>query len=329
MNFQLQHSDIQQYYRGGKNYDLSIILMKCIATFFVLNSHMSICYPENFRFLSSGGAIGNALFFFISGFTLFLSKPTDFFNYYKKRIARVYPAVIGMALFACLTFYSSGNIIYELTRYWFINCIMIYYAILWFCRYCKLNIPFIICVASCISIFLLLYSFNFKSGNLIYSDLIFRYFLYFTFMAQGAFIGLHRDSYKCRWYHYFLLVTSFVSWYVFIILFKNNALQLLSLLSLFVFCYSLYVVGRVKWITTLIKLPYVNWIIYFCGALCLEVYLIQKLFFTSALNFIFPLNIPVIMGTVILGAYLLHIFSNIFVQTFEKNPYNYKKIFQL
>ncbi len=50
-----------------RNYALDF--MKCIATMLVLNSHMDICYPGH-EYLATGGAIGNCLFFCISGFLL-------------------------------------------------------------------------------------------------------------------------------------------------------------------------------------------------------------------------------------------------------------------
>ena len=49
----------------------AIDILKFFAVFLVMNSHMEICYPK-FQFLATGGAIGDALFFFASGFTLFL-----------------------------------------------------------------------------------------------------------------------------------------------------------------------------------------------------------------------------------------------------------------
>lgn len=54
-----------------KKRDTAIDFVKFLALFLVLNSHMGECYPK-WQFLATGGAIGDALFFFASGFTLFL-----------------------------------------------------------------------------------------------------------------------------------------------------------------------------------------------------------------------------------------------------------------
>lgn len=51
---------------------IGIDLLKVLAVFLVMNSHMRICYPK-YSALATGGAIGDALFFFASGYTLLLS----------------------------------------------------------------------------------------------------------------------------------------------------------------------------------------------------------------------------------------------------------------
>ena len=53
-----------------KQRNISIDILKCFAALIITNSHMDILYPK-FGALATGGAIGDALFFFCSGFTLF------------------------------------------------------------------------------------------------------------------------------------------------------------------------------------------------------------------------------------------------------------------
>lgn len=48
--------------------------------------------------MASGGAIGDALFMFCSGFTLFLGTNERFDNYYKKRIRRIVPSMVALSL---------------------------------------------------------------------------------------------------------------------------------------------------------------------------------------------------------------------------------------
>lgn len=53
-----------------KERDISIDILKFIAAILITNSHMELLYSK-YSFLATGGAIGDVLFFFCSGFTLF------------------------------------------------------------------------------------------------------------------------------------------------------------------------------------------------------------------------------------------------------------------
>lgn len=58
-----------------KNRDYAIDLIKFIGVLLIINSHLGVAYPK-WSFLASGGAIGNSLFFFASGFLLsYKNKP--------------------------------------------------------------------------------------------------------------------------------------------------------------------------------------------------------------------------------------------------------------
>lgn len=89
-----------------KKRDYSIDILKFFAVFLIINSHMDICYPR-FSILATGGAIGDCLFLFASGYTLFWKQPTRFDNWYKRRINRIYPSVIMCALVGALVTWSS------------------------------------------------------------------------------------------------------------------------------------------------------------------------------------------------------------------------------
>lgn len=54
-----------------KKRDFSIDVLKFFAIFLIINSHSDIAYPR-FSMLATGGAIGDCLFLFCSGYTLLL-----------------------------------------------------------------------------------------------------------------------------------------------------------------------------------------------------------------------------------------------------------------
>lgn len=76
--------------------NLSLELLKFLAVLLVFNSHCDPLYGR-YAALATGGAIGDALFFFASGFTLFLGRFARFDNWYKRRIKRIYPSLIAWA----------------------------------------------------------------------------------------------------------------------------------------------------------------------------------------------------------------------------------------
>ena len=63
-----------------KQRNIGIDILKCFAAIVITNSHMDILYPK-FGALATGGAIGDALFFFCSGFTLFLGTHESYLSY--------------------------------------------------------------------------------------------------------------------------------------------------------------------------------------------------------------------------------------------------------
>lgn len=90
----------------------SIDILKCLAALMITNSHMELLYGD-YSMLATGGAIGDVLFFFCSGYTLFLGRNARFDNWYKRRINRIYPTVFAWALVAAVVFGRDMNM-YEI-----------------------------------------------------------------------------------------------------------------------------------------------------------------------------------------------------------------------
>ena len=86
-----------------KQRDISIDILKFIAAIMITNSHMELLYGK-YSALATGGAIGDVLFFFASGFTLFLGRMGRFDNWYKRRINRIYPTVFAWAIMGAFIF---------------------------------------------------------------------------------------------------------------------------------------------------------------------------------------------------------------------------------
>ena len=118
-----------------KERNIGIDILKFIAALIITNSHMELLYGK-YSALATGGAIGDVLFFFCSGFTLFLGKMGRFDNWYKRRINRIYPTVFAWAIMGAFIFGYHNDMKYTLIDGggWFVTCIMIYYVILYIIR---------------------------------------------------------------------------------------------------------------------------------------------------------------------------------------------------
>lgn len=306
----------------------SIDFVKLLAVFFVLNSHMGICYPR-YGFLSTGGAIGDALFFFISGFTLFLGGNYRFDNWYKRRLSRIYPSILATGIVACLVFKSNDSFFDVITakRYWFVQCIFIYYILLYPIKTYvnKVWIVFAALSVFVIAIFVLLFDFTGKGlfwGGAEY----FRWFFFFLIVLQGAILGKKGQIEFKKW-HLPALIISFIAWYATCYFFNNSNWQILSAVPMFGITYFLYAVSNNKHLKKILKSRFLRKPVLIIGSLCLESYLIQKYLITDSLNSLFPVNIPIVMLLVLLFAFFVRVISEFIRQVFGSNAFDYKKMF--
>ena len=308
--------------------DVAIDFVKVIATLLVLNSHMGICYGD-YSAIATGGGLGDGLFFFISGFTLFLGKRTNFIDWYKRRLGRIFPTVIAVALVSCLIFGNQENFIQVMSveKYWFLQCILICYIVMYpIVRY-DLNLKVIFPMSFVVFLFAYFFLYQFD-GELFYGvNNTFRWLVYFSVMLLGGFICKNSHQIQASKFSILWTFLCVVAWYGVNYLAKGSWLQLLSFFPLIGFCVYAYQLGRSSFIEKCFKNKIAGNILYIIGNLCLESYLIQKLIFTDALNHLFPLNILIIMVAVLLAAYILHGISEIISQIFDSKPFDRKRLF--
>lgn len=305
----------------------AIDILKFIAVFCVMNSHMEICYPR-YQFLATGGAIGDALFFFASGFTLFLGRDMRFDQWYKRRINRIYPSIFAAAIFAYVVWRFEENFgdILIGKRYWFIGCIMVYYVFLYPIKKIKdekiVNGLFLGWLALMVAAFFVIW----EGEALLYSKGFYRCLIFFSFMLQGAIMGKHADCFTCKWWHLPLLLVSAIIWFALVHYDNGNSLIIISIIPLLSLTYSMYCLCNANVLIKAYNTRVWGCIFYVVSQLCLEVYLIQKFIFTNAFNHIFPLNVPVVMLIVIMSAYVVKMLAELISQTFRTEPYEWNKM---
>ena len=315
--------------------NISIDLLKCLAALLITNSHMGMLYGE-YSFLATGGCIGDVLFFFCSGFTLFL-KPMEgikqFPNWYKRRINRIYPTLIAVAILGCLFFETHWDMldIILAKRYWFVSCIMLYYVAIFFVgSYFKDKIFFIgVLVALGTAVW---FYFVYEMPNFsMYAGHFIRWLLFFDFMLLGAKIGTMSKKIKSRPITdiclLLLSVTIFYALFISGMRFRNIAVfQYFSFIPLLSAMYYFYKVGASQWAEKLYRNKVGNIFIRFVGGLCLEIYMVQHFLFTDKMNAIFPLNIVLMFLIIFIVAYFTRCFARFIAQTFKDTPYEWRKV---
>jgi len=113
-------------------------MLKLIAVLLILNSHFDSLYPDKLKILATGGIWGNTIFFVISGY--FTNINGSFFQYMKKKIVRLYPAVT-IVTFVTLVFHlrnirieNIADIVTEFiwpTYYWFVGALVLFYLLIY------------------------------------------------------------------------------------------------------------------------------------------------------------------------------------------------------
>lgn len=309
--------------------DTAIDFVKFIALFLVLNSHMGDCYPK-YQFLATGGAIGDALFFFASGFTLFLGRGTlRFDEWYKRRIKRIYPSVIAVALISAFIFRRNDTFfdVIIAKQYWFIQCIFVLYPFLYLAKkYVSKHIALLLALTV---IIMAAFPFIYKREAFFWGGGYYRWTVYLLFMLLGAILGKERSRIKQMnvWIALSLILVCSIAWYGTAYLFKDSVHLFISIIPMMGVAAFTYCLGRSKPLERLLDSNYLGPVIISIGALCLESYLIQKLIITSEWNDCFPWNIPLIMILVLFASFCAKLLANLVGQLFDSQPIDWRSVF--
>ena len=318
--------------------NVSIDILKCFAALLITNSHMGMLYGK-YDFLATGGCIGDVLFFFCSGFTLFL-KPMEgikqFPNWYKKRINRIYPSIIAVAFLGALFFNVHRDVI-DITLangYWFVACIMLYYVAIFFVGTFFKDNTLIISVLVAVGTAVWFYFACQTPGFSIYGGHHIRWLLFFVFMLLGAKLGTITEQIKSKpLSDLIMLILCIVVFYALFIggtHYRNLVvLQYFSFLPLLGAMYYFYKVGSCKVANRIYNSKVGNLFIRFIGGLCLEIYLVQFFLFTDKMNGIFPLNILIMFLVIFAVAYLTRCLARLISQLFNDAPFDWRKIISL
>lgn len=316
-----------------------IDILRFFAVLLITNSHMKELYPEPFTPLATGGAIGDALFFFCSGYALMFSKNENFFNWYKKRICRIYPAIFAMASIHIMigqkvelddVILRGGG--------WFIQCIFVFYFIFWFVkRYFSKYIPYV--MLADLALILVWYCFWDKNVPILYDGTYLRWPVYFLVMLFGAFLQTKSDSVdsgnKTIIRDIALLFISLFCYYGWVgmgMKFDFFArYQIVSVVFLLALIYLCFRICCSEQMNRFYSKKIAHNIIYWISMMCLEVYICQTDVMHIGIKTIkfFPLNVILTFVVIFVFAYMVKIIGNFLTQTFGTEEYNWKKMITL
>lgn len=326
---------------------LSIAILRVLATALITNTHLNDVWPS--ESLAVGGLLGDVLFFMISGYCLVDSKSKNFFNWYIKRILRIYPAIILMTVFNLSIGYFSliGKSVFSVfvypTLYVFVGAIMLLYIPFYF--YAKLITPIassnerintrsivsrgklsMIGVAAVFACYLIAYLLIVDKSEYWMNAVThpITLFLYFTAMALGAALKriglLEKTNRKSLWV--FLCVIVAVAYALLITYVRSHSwtydYQIAVNIVLLISAVLLFkVVFQYEESLNLFLCPKGNsnnWrsrCVWKISELTLDIYVVQLLIIDHLKGIAFPFNLLLIIPAILAAALIVHFISGI------------------
>lgn len=314
-----------------KQYNIrdNTLFLRFLAIVLVINSHMDLFYPV--PMFSTGGAIGNSIFFMLSSFGLLLSeinKPQTLTKYFIKRLVRIYPVVwtsvlflmIPLVLFDYFYLYEEAKDLVESTylnnpfliisiiffppnQYWFLQTLIFFYFIGFFfiknfsIKKIIISITFLI-VLYCITYL----NFSDYSRLVIEQTLAFKLIFYaIVFLLGIYFASINKDIKYTGIKDYIILIVIILSIYTHKYLWIKGILleyqfiqQLLILPMLYYFLkvsHSPFILNKIM------QIPYISSFINLIASMTLEIYIVHILIRLYVLEYVpnFPENVFVFL----------------------------------
>lgn len=309
-----------------KHYN-EITWLKVIAATFIIWFHLKWYVPQEFAPLFIGGAIGNSLFFFCSGYLLKFKSERYLGQWILKKYIRLMPAV-WITYILCSATYSFTDCYWVPINlgtwllpkyYWFICSLLLYYTICWICKQfltnknCQINIILIIFITCFVQlIWYLLFcettNVNIDGGNI-------KAWYFFVFFLWGYYCKQRQIKYQIPKWTIFTAPFSLALFFGYKIVAVNNIyltycqvfiIPLILSFAIFSFCGIAQILTSIT-IPSLIK-KYVS----FVSNITLEIYVVQVHIAEYVMpHILFPYNIVVTVLLIFLIAYIVNRLINL------------------
>jgi len=314
--------------------------LRFVAIALIINSHLDDYYP--IRYFGTGGAMGNALFFVLSSFGLFLSEkknPKPFTAWYTQRIKRIYPAVWIVLVILTLPYklymnaLDTNNILTFLgyffyPPFWFLQLLMIFYLLIFpiIKRYSSKIIYYLLITLFVLYAFVYLNYLDLSIWS-IEENIFLKCIFYFMIFLFGVYLADRQNKIRYSglqdWGLLFLSV--FLIYGHKFLMLKNMAysFQFVQQFLLLPFIYYFFKISRSGFIQNCImRLPIISRIVNYISDMTLELYLVHlyALIFILKLNLLFPVNIILLLiVTLIISAFVKFLHLKFFVKNIAQN----------
>jgi hypothetical protein len=297
---------------------VSLDYLKFLGPLLITNSHFDSIY--SMPIFATGGAIGDAIFFFISGYTLnYSSNLTSFSKWYKRRLFRIFPTVFAVAIIHELIFGIDRSLISIILNAggWFVRCILLYYIMFFIIKkYIPNKTKLLTFSILVISLLYIVFSSSIEQTG-IYGGTYFKWFHFLLPFLLGMITFQNKIILKRNIIFPITLGISLVLFYLVQYLTLINILNIkissvVSLIMLQFLILSLYYTVEISLKKySFLKSKKFNFVVYFIGGLALQIYLIQDPIVNTGYSENTLINILLNIIFILIGAYFTKVLANI------------------
>ncbi len=301
--------------------------IRFLAIFFITNSHLDSLYSV--PYVGTGGAIGNSLFFMLSGYGLALSEQTTarpFIQWYWRRILRIYPALIVVVAITDIWLlkgwqtwtwsdYVAGFV--WPTPAWFVSALMIFYIVFFFIMKIRHPVAYLMGI---IALFMPYFYFYFTAMDLtqytIEGPSHFKWIFYLQVMLFGGYLANRKELLtEGTGIHFLLLFAVSVFYYGILAAIQfgyGGSFQALIHLITFPVVYLILILSRSRFVIgKIMSRKTLSFVISLIGGLALEIYLLQYAVYSNPYiqSLVFPINVALFWVVVVVLSKILSMTS--------------------
>ena len=292
--------------------------VRFLGIMLITNSHIDSLYP--LPQLATGGALGNALFFIISGYCLTRSNACSTISlpvWFLRRIMRIYPSVILVTLFVEILLnqgwrqWTLNDYVSALvwpTQFWFVSALMLFYLFIYFPL--RLREPALYLALIALIVFPYAYFYIVTLDLSHYSiegPSHFKWLFYCIVMLFGGYLGTRTGGIPDgKISHLFSLMVLILLYFALGFLFLHGRFSqyqvVLHVLTMPII-YLTLVLTRTAFVADKIMTHHViQWVVTTVAGATLEIYLLQYSVYSNSViqNLSFPVNV-VAFAIILLG----------------------------